>query len=155
MSLSSVHIAPEALSTNIAVKTKNELFDLLGSRAHNVYGADKLEVISGLTERERLGSTGFGGSVAIPHTKIQGLGKSVAIVLGLAAPINFEAHDGRPVDIIFGLLSPKNGGAEHLKALAEISRLLRDDDFVAKLRGAANADSLYVMLTGNRGLRAA
>ncbi len=155
MNLSSVHIDANAVSATASASHKQELFELLAEYASKTYGLDKQKVASGLAEREQVGSTGFGGSVAIPHTRIEGISRCVAVVLKLTRPLAFDAADSQPVDFVFGLLSPKNGGAEHLKALAEISRYLRDDNIVAKLRGAANNDALFGLLTDNRQQQAA
>ncbi|VAW05068.1 hypothetical protein MNBD_ALPHA04-1809 [hydrothermal vent metagenome] len=155
MKLSSVHIDADAVSVTDLVSRKQELFELLAEYASNAYGVDKQKVTSGLAEREQVGSTGFGGSVAIPHTRIEGIDRCVAVVLKLVEPLAFDAYDSQPVDLVFALLSPKNGGAEHLKALAEVSRYLRDDNIVARLRGAANNDALFGMLTDNRQQQAA
>lgn len=100
-----------------------------------------------LLERERLGSTGVGAGVAIPHGKLAGLDHLTAVFARLHEPIEFEAIDERPVDLIFLLLAPESAGADHLKALARISRLLRDDGICERLRGADGADALYAVLT--------
>jgi PTS system nitrogen regulatory IIA component len=100
-----------------------------------------------LLERERLGSTGVGAGVAIPHGKLPDLKKLSSVFARLREPIEFEAIDERPVDLIFLLLAPESAGADHLKALARISRLLRDDGVCERLRGADNAEALYAVLT--------
>jgi len=100
-----------------------------------------------LADRERLGSTGFGGGVAIPHAKLEGLTAPTGLFVRLAQPIEFQAVDDLPVDLVFALLSPVDAGQEHLKALARISRRLRDRPFVDKLRGAGSPDALYALFT--------
>jgi PTS system nitrogen regulatory IIA component len=140
--------APGAVAAALPVSGKKPLFQALGAIAERVYGIDQLKVVERLTERERLGSTGFGGGVAIPHGKIDGLDRVVAIFAQLAQPIEFAAVDDMPVDLVFMLLSPVDAGADHLKALAQVSRALRDRAFVAKLRGAASDDALGVLFEG-------
>lgn len=137
--------APGAVVAALPVSGKKPLFHSLGQIAEQVYGIDQTKVVERLTERERLGSTGFGGGVAIPHGKIDGLDHVVAIFAQLAQPIDFAAVDDMPVDLVFMLLSPVDAGADHLKALAQVSRALRDRSFVAKLRGAASDDALGVL----------
>ncbi len=102
-----------------------------------------------LAEREKLGSTGFGGGVAIPHAKIDGLRQVVGAFCPADAAIDFGAVDDLPVDLVFVLLSPPAAGADHLKALASVSRRLRDRDFTAKLRGAGSRDALFALLSSS------
>lgn len=147
--------APGAVAAALPVSGKKPLFQALGTIAERVYGIDQLKVIERLTERERLGSTGFGGGVAIPHGKIDGLDRVVAVFTQLAQPIDFTAVDDMPVDLVFMLLSPVDAGADHLKALAQVSRALRDRAFVAKLRGAASDDALTVLFEGGEARDAA
>ena len=137
---------PGGVAAALAVPGKKQLFQVLGELAAQVYGLDERVVVERLTERERLGSTGFGGGVAIPHGKIDGLPHVVALFVQLAQPIDFDAVDDMPVDLVFMLLSPIDAGADHLKALAQVSRALRDKVFVAKLRGAASEDALTALL---------
>ena len=147
--------APGAVAAALPVSGKKPLFQALGAIAERVYGIDQLKVVERLTERERLGSTGFGGGVAIPHGKIDGLDRVVAVFAQLAQPIDFAAVDDMPVDLVFMLLSPVDAGADHLKALAQVSRALRDRAFVAKLRGAASDDALSVLFEGGEARDAA
>lgn len=155
MSLSSVRIVSGAVAVKPTIASKSKIFSLLADMAANCYGLEKRAISECLAQRETLGSTGFGGAVAIPHAKIDGLKECVGLFVRLETPMAFDAHDAQPVDLVFCLLSPVQGGAEHLKALAEISRFLRDDDAVGKLRGANSADALYVLLTGLREQQAA
>ncbi len=134
---------------------KDQILRIIGEIGHECYRLDAEAVRTGLVAREALGSTGFGRKIAIPHTKLADLDRCTGIFLRLAEPIAFNAHDGKPVDLIFTLLSPEKGGVEHLQALAEISRFLRDDNMVAKLRGAAGQDALYALLSKQREQRAA
>lgn len=138
-------LAPDAVFATLSVPNKKALFQQLAAIAGKQVGIDVKLVIERLSERERLGSTGFGGGVAIPHGKIDGLEKVVGLFARLAQPIDFNAIDDLPVDLVFLLLSPPDAGVDHLKALARVSRRLRDKAFVAKLRGAASPDALYAL----------
>ncbi len=146
--------AGAALAALVA-PNKKSLFQQLGTIAERVHGVDAAVVIERLTERERLGSTGFGDGIAIPHGKIAGLTRVVGVFARLAQPVDFAAIDGEPVDIVYMLLSPIDAGADHLKALAQISRLLRDRGFVAKLRGAATDDALLALFDADEARDAA
>jgi PTS system nitrogen regulatory IIA component len=138
-------LAPEAVVAALAVPNKKSLFQQLAGIAGKLVEIDPRVVVERLGDRERLGSTGFGGGVAIPHGKIEGLERVVGVFARLAQPIDFNAIDDMPVDLVFLLLSPPDAGVEHLKALARVSRRLRDRTFVAKLRGAGSEDALYAL----------
>jgi PTS system nitrogen regulatory IIA component len=140
-------LAPEAVVAALAVPNKKVLFNQLAAIAGKLVEIDARVVVERLGDRERLGSTGFGGGVAIPHGKIEGLERVVGVFARLAQPIDFNAIDDMPVDLVFLLLSPPDAGVEHLKALARVSRRLRDRTFVAKLRGAGSEDALYALFT--------
>jgi len=127
------------------VPNKKALFQQLAAGASRLTGVDARMIVEKLVERERLGSTGFGGGVAIPHGKVEGIDRVVGVFARLAAPVDFQAIDDMPVDLVFVLLSPPDAGVEHLKALARVSRRLRDRAFVAKLRGAGTDDALYAL----------
>ncbi|GGE87175.1 MULTISPECIES: PTS sugar transporter subunit IIA [Sphingomonas] len=144
-------LAPDAVAAAMAVPNKKVLFQQLAATAARLLDVDARLVADRLSDRERLGSTGFGGGVAIPHAKIDGLPKVVGLFARLTTPIDFMAVDDMPVDIVFMLLSPTDAGVEHLKALARVSRRLRDRTFVAKLRGAASEDALYALFTNGNG----
>ena len=148
-------ITPGAVSVGLSITNKKTLFQHFGAVAAREYGLDAHEVIERLTERERLGSTGFGSAIAIPHGKIEGLAHISAMFVQLAQPVDFQSIDQLPVDLAFCLLSPSDSGADHLKALAQISRWLRDPVFVAKLRGAASNDAVFALLTGTEARSAA
>jgi nitrogen PTS system EIIA component len=137
-----------AVAAGLSFKSKKALFQQLGQVAAAEYGLDAGLVVEKLTERERLGSTGFGNGVAIPHGKIDGLDHIVGLFVQLKQPLDFQAIDDAPVDLIFCLLSPTDAGADHLKALAQVSRWLRDQPFVAKLRGTASADAILALFAG-------
>lgn len=138
-------LAPEAVQASLSVPNKKVLFQQLAASAGKLLHVEPRLIVERLVERERLGSTGFGGGVAIPHGKIDGLERVFGYFVRLASPIDFSAIDDMPVDMVFLLLSPPDAGVEHLKALARVSRRLRDRSFVAKLRGAGSEDALYAL----------
>ena len=111
-------------------------------------GVDQATILASLTEREQLGSTGFGQGVAIPHGKLEGLTRIYGLFARLAEPLDYKAIDGKPVDLVFLLLSPPDAGAEHLKALAAISRVTRHGPTLDKMRGARSRDALAAVLMG-------
>ncbi|HZV56477.1 MAG TPA: PTS sugar transporter subunit IIA [Sphingobium sp.] len=148
-------LVAEAVLTDISVANKKQLFQKLGQIAHEVYGLDAVEVIERLTERERLGSTGFGGGIAIPHAKLDGLERVRGVVVLLAQPIAFDAIDEAPVDVVFMLLSPTDSGAEHLKTLARVSRLLRNETQLARIRGVRSQAALFALLASGEARDAA
>ena len=139
-------LSPEAVGT-IRAASKPEILRALGERFAEVYVLDSDAVLARLEQREQLGSTGFGRGVAIPHARIAGLGRPVAAFLRLEAPVAFDAADGMPVDLVFGLLSPENAGAAHLHALAAMSRMMRDEPMHAALAQAPDAEALYGLLS--------
>jgi nitrogen PTS system EIIA component len=141
-------LVPGAVVAGMSVGTKKALFAALGTVAERAYGLDAAQVAARLAEREKLGSTGFGGGIAIPHGKLEGLKQVVGVFAFLPKPVDFAAVDELPVDLVFMLLSPTDAGAAHLKALACVSRRLRDRGFAAKLRGAGSPDALFALLTG-------
>jgi len=138
-------LSPQAIHSALVVPNKKALFQQLANQATRLVGVDARLIADRLVERERLGSTGFGGGIAIPHGKIDGLDRVVGLFARLGTPIDFAAIDDLPVDLVFLLLSPADAGVEHLKALARVSRRLRDKGFVAKLRGAGSDDALYAL----------
>ncbi len=145
--------SPGAVVSGLIAANKKLLFQQLGRLAEGAHGIAAPLVVERLTERERLGSTGFGGGVAIPHGKIDGLSHIVGVFVRLADPVDFSAIDDLPVDLVFMLLSPVDAGADHLKALAQVSRVLRDRPLVAKLRGAANDDALRALVVAGNDTR--
>jgi len=146
---------PQAVFEGVAAMNKKAAIQHLASAASQVYGLDAKLAATTLADRERLGSTGFGAGIAIPHGKFAALDRVVGLFVRLAQPIDFQAIDGLPVDLLFVLLSPLEVGAEHLKELARVSRQLRNRDFVAKLRGAGSRDALYALWTGDEARDAA
>jgi len=145
----------EAVLTGLPAATKKTLFTQLAGVAASVADLDPRTVAERLAAREALGSTGFGGGVAIPHAKLPGLASVTGIFARLAQPIEFDAVDEMPVDLVFALLSPADAGADHLKALARVSRRLRDRSFLDKLRGAGSRDALYILFTDDQARDAA
>lgn len=139
-------LLPEAVGT-IRAESKATILAELAGRFASVYELDRQAVAEGIDAREKLGSTGFGRGVAIPHARLEGLGRPVAAFLRLEAPAAFDAADGMPVQFIFGLLSPENAGATHLHALASISRMMRDEGMHAELAAAPDAEAIYGLLS--------
>ncbi|MBU3076919.1 PTS sugar transporter subunit IIA [Sphingomonas quercus] len=148
-------LSPDGTAMGLVVQNKKALFQYLAGRAAELTGCDADHIAERINERERLGSTGFGGGIAIPHGKIDGLSRVTGIFVRLGAPIDFRAIDDLPVDLVFLLLSPPGGGVDHLKALARVSRRLRDRAFVAKLRGAGSHDALYALFVSGESRHAA
>ena len=142
------------VSAALSVGNKKGLFQQLAAVASRRTGISAKVIVAALNERERLGSTGFGGGVAIPHGKIPGLERLFGYFVRLAQPIDFQSVDKMPVDLVFLLLSPPDAGADHLKALASVSRALRDRAVVAKLRGARSKDAIFALLAGGETVHA-
>jgi PTS system nitrogen regulatory IIA component len=140
-------ISPDSVVSSVKAKTKKQLLQDLSARAARLTGLQERDIFDVLLQRERLGSTGLGRGIAIPHGKLAGLKRIVGICARLAEPVDFDAVDGAPVDIVFLLLAPEGAGADHLKALARISRLLREGSAVEKLRASRDAAALYAVLT--------
>jgi PTS system nitrogen regulatory IIA component len=138
----------EAVRADLAVNNKRQLLNQLAQVAGQRLSLDPALIADSIAERERLGSTGFGGGVAIPHGKLDGIDRVYALVARLAAPVDYKAIDGGKVDLVFLLLSPPDAGAEHLKALAAVSRIVRNAAIVEKLRGARSRDALAAVLLG-------
>lgn len=154
MNLSSL-IYPATVRGNVPIDSKKAVFPYIGELASQALGLTAAEVSEALLERERLGSTGFGRGIALPHAKLPDLNGVRGIFLKLAEPIDFASVDGLPVDLLFVLLSPIDAGADHLKALAGVSRMLRNESFAERLRGAKSDEALYAMLTDKETLSAA
>jgi PTS system nitrogen regulatory IIA component len=138
----------DAIKTALPGGRKRALLQQLAHLAGQRLGQDSAPILASLNEREQLGSTGFGQGVAIPHGKIEGLGRIYGLFARLAEPVAYKAIDGRPVDLVFLLLSPPDAGAEHLKALAAISRVTRNVTTLEKMRGARSRDALAAVLLG-------
>ena len=140
-------IAPDSVMPLLKAKTKKQLLQELSAHAAGLTGLPERDIFEVLLQRERLGSTGLGQGIAIPHGKLQGLRHIVGVFARLAEPVDFDAVDGQKVDIVFLLLAPQAAGADHLTALARISRLLREGNAVEKLRASMDAAALYAVLT--------
>jgi PTS system nitrogen regulatory IIA component len=138
----------DAIKTSLPGGNKRSLLQQLANLAGQRLGLDAVAILASLSEREQLGSTGFGHGVAIPHGKIEGLGRIYCLLARLAEPLDYKAIDGKPVDLVFLLLSPPDSGAEHLKALAAISRVTRHLPTLEKMRGAGSRDALAAVLMG-------
>jgi PTS system nitrogen regulatory IIA component len=141
-------VTPRSVIAQLRAPTKRQVLQELARRAGTVTGTADRRIYDALAERERLGTTGIGNGVAIPHCRLGDLTRLCGFFARLERPIPYDAIDGEPVDLLFLLLAPADAGAEHLKALALVSRLLRDRAMCEKLRGANNADALYALLTG-------
>jgi PTS system nitrogen regulatory IIA component len=148
-------INPDAVIPNLRATSKKQALQDLARRAAEITGLHERAVFEVLLERERLGTTGVGNGIAIPHGKLPSLERLHGVFARLERPINFESIDEQPVDLIFLLLAPESAGADHLKALARVSRLLRDKGVCEKLRGTDNADALFALLTESPASRAA
>ena len=141
-------ITIDAVESGVPAANKKALFQHLAAASSRLAGLPPKLVLAALNEREKLGSTGFGGGAAIPHGKVEGLDRVFGYFLRLSTPVDFQAVDGLPVDLVFLLLSPPDAGVDHLKALASVSRTCRDRQTLAKLRGARSKDALFALLAG-------
>ena len=140
-------LSEESVLVCSGLKTKLEVLRTLSERAAQVTGESADAIFAAVNDREELGSTGLGNGIAIPHGKLPSISRVYGLFARLAQPVDFDSVDGQPVDLVFVLLAPEDAGADHLKALAKISRLLRDPAMVAKLRGTDDAQGLYAILT--------
>ena len=144
-------VAPEAILPALKVNNKKQALQELAARAAELTGQNERSIFEVLLQREKLGTTAVGYGVAIPHGKLPKLEKIFGLFARLDRPIDFEALDGQPVDLIFLLLAPEGAGADHLKALARVSRLLRNQQTCEKLRAAQSAEALYAILIDQTG----
>lgn len=139
-------LAPDRVSFETGIGSQKQAFERLAELLSTAVDQPQARLVAALAEREKLGTTGFGDGIAIPHGRIPGICGTTAAFLCLADPIDWQAVDGRPVDLMVGMVTDSDAGASHLQALALVGRTLRDRQFVAKLRGAANADALWAIL---------
>ena len=139
-------VAPNAILPALKVNNKKQAIQELAARAAALTGQSEKAILEILFQREKLGSTAVGNGVAIPHGKLPKLGRLFGLFARLDRPVEFEALDGQPVDLVFLLLAPEAAGADHLKALARVARLLRDPEIAKKLRESSDADALYAVL---------
>lgn len=143
-------IAPDGIVFDLVAPNKAAVLQALATRAAALAGCDAGEVIEVILGREGLGSTGFGAGTAIPHGRLPGLTRIVAVAARLSVPVDYAALDGLPVDLVVLMLAPDRAGADHLKALARVSRALRNAAFCTALRGAVSGDAFYALLAGAR-----
>jgi PTS system nitrogen regulatory IIA component len=136
----------DAVVANLKAASKKQVLQELSARAAAMTGLDERTIFDVLLERERLGTTGVGRGIAIPHGKLKELDRLHGVFARLGKPVDFDAIDDQPVDLIFLLLAPESAGADHLKALARVSRLLRDEKVCRKLRDSDQADAIYALL---------
>jgi PTS system nitrogen regulatory IIA component len=146
---------PTGVIAKLRATSKKQVLQELAKRAADATGLPERQIFEVLLERERLGTTGVGNGIAIPHGKLAGLKQLFGMFARLETPVEFDAIDEQPVDLIFLLLAPEAAGADHLKALARVSRLLRDRSVCEKLRGANQPDAIYALLTASPASHAA
>ncbi len=140
-------VAPQAVIPALKVNNKKQALQEIAARAAELTGLGEREIFDVVQQREKLGSTGIGNGIAIPHGKLAKLGRLFGLFARLDRPIDFESLDGQPVDLIFLLLAPETAGADHLKALARVARLLRSSDTAKMLRESRDAEAIYAVLT--------
>lgn len=148
-------IQPQSVAANLKATSKKQALQDLAKQAADITGLHERAIFDVLMERERLGTTGVGNGIAIPHGKLANLDRLYGVFARLEKPIDFQAIDDQPVDLIFLLLAPETAGADHLKALAGVSRLLRDKAICEKLRGTDTEEALYALLCDSAEHRAA
>ncbi len=136
-----------AINGNVSVNSKRQALQVIADIAARQLGLDDDEILQALLEREKLGSTGVGMGVAVPHAALPGLDRMYGVFIRLEEPVAYDAIDDTPVDLIFALLAPENAGTEHLRALAKVSRVLRQRDLREQLRVIENNDAVYALLT--------
>ena len=139
-------VALEAIIPALKVNGKKQALQELAAKAAQISGQNERTIFDILMQREKLGSTGVGNGIAIPHGKLPKLARLFGLFARLERPVDFEALDGQPVDLVFLLLAPEGAGADHLKALARVARLLRDPDIARKLRNSRDAEAIYAVL---------
>jgi nitrogen PTS system EIIA component len=135
-----------AITPKVGASTKRQALSLIAETAARRFGLDAGDVLEALTAREQAGSTGVGSGVALPHARIEGLSRMRGLFMRLETPVDYDAVDGQPVDLLFALLAPADSGSEHLQALARVSRLLRQAELRQQLRQARTSDALYALL---------
>ena len=148
-------LRPDRVYAHLRATSKKQALQELARRAAQTTGQNERAIFDVLMERERLGTTGVGNGIAIPHGKLPTIDRLYGLFARLEHPIDFDAIDERPVDLVFLLLAPESAGADHLKALARVSRLLRDKAACEKLRGTDDSEALYALLADSTATRAA
>ena len=144
-----------AIMPALKANSKKQLLQMLSEKAAATTGIPEREIFDTILQRERLGSTGVGNGIAIPHGKLAGVKRITGVFARLDQPVDFEALDDQPVDLVFLLLAPEGAGADHLKALSRIARVLRDADTVAKIRGTKDAAAIHTFLASTPASHAA
>jgi PTS system nitrogen regulatory IIA component len=139
-------VQASAILPTLKANSKKQLLQLIAEKAAAVTGLPEREVFDTIQQRERLGSTGVGNGIAIPHGKLPAIKQITGVFARLEQPVDFEALDDQPVDLVFLLLAPEGAGADHLKALSRIARVLRDGEVVAKIRGSRDAAAIHTLL---------
>ena len=142
-------IDASAVMPALKANSKKQLLQLVAEKAAAITGLPEREVFDTILQRERLGSTGVGNGIAIPHGKLAGVKRITGIFARLETPVDFEALDDQPVDLLFLLLAPEGAGADHLKALSRIARVLRDPETVQKIRGTRDAPAIHALLSSS------
>jgi PTS system nitrogen regulatory IIA component len=140
-------VSLESILPSLKVNSKKQALQAIAEKAAALTGRAEREIFDTLIQREKLGSTGVGGGIAIPHGKLDGLDRIFGLFARLPKPIDFEAQDDQPVDLIFLLLAPESAGADHLKALARVARLFREPGAVDKLRATSDRNALHAVLS--------
>jgi len=140
-------ITVDCVEANLRVTSKKQTLQELSKRAAEIIGEHERVIFDVLMERERLGTTGVGHGIAVPHGKLASLDRLYGLFARLETPVDFQSIDEQPVDLVFLLLAPEMAGADHLKALARVSRLLRNEEMCEKLRGTDNNEALFLLLT--------
>lgn len=140
-------VKPDAILSSLKANSKKQALQALAEKAAAITGLEEREIFETLIQREKLGSTGVGGGIAIPHGKLAHLDRIFGLFARLPKPIDFEALDDQPVDLVFLLLAPEGAGADHLKALARVARLFREPGVAGKLRASADKSALFAVLT--------
>ncbi|MCB1423443.1 MAG: PTS IIA-like nitrogen regulatory protein PtsN [Nitratireductor sp.] len=148
-------IGPDDVFAGVKASCKKSLLQDLADKASRKTGVPSETVFQTLLEREKLGSTGIGNGIAIPHGRLKGLDGITGIAVQLAKPVDFEAMDDQPVDLVILLLAPEDSGADHLKALARIARVLKQPNKLSKLRAASDSAAVYALLTSEEASHAA
>ena len=148
-------ITSECVMANLRAANKKQVLQELARKAAALTGKDEAAIYEVLAERERLGTTGIGHGIAIPHGKLAGLDRVYGVFARLERPVDFDAIDDQPVDLIFLLLAPANSSSDHLKALAKVSRMLRDRRLCEKVRGSTTCDAIFALMNEIEGRAAA
>ncbi|MEY4697533.1 MAG: hypothetical protein RIT14_1961 [Pseudomonadota bacterium] len=148
-------LIPGAVRVVGQLTSKKRLFQELGELAASAYGMNAASAVDGLQERESLGPTGVGHGIALPHARLEDLPRIIGVFIRLEKPLDYDSVDRQPVDLVFGLFAPKDSGVDHLKALALVSRTMRDAQVVSKLRANSDPAKLHAILTEARTIQAA